>query len=100
MWLSQDTAASPPGSSKEEDPVQSEWCVAPELHPFPQPFPSSCALAPVLPRGPCPLTADLNALLFSEEVVLLSITATIYKVLTVPSLGIVKVSDLWGNAGT
>ena len=72
----------------------------PELHFFPQPFPSSCALAPVLPQGPCPLTAGLNAILFSEEVVLLSITATIYKVLTVPSLGVVKVSDLWGNAGT
>ena len=46
------------------------------------------------------MTAGLNAILFSEEVVLLSITATIYKVLTVPSLGVVKVSDLWGNAGT
>lgn len=54
----------------------------PSFHPPPVPL-----------ARPCPLTADLNALLFSEEVVLLSITATIYKVLTVPSLGIVKAFD-------
>ena len=27
MWVSQDTAASSPGSSEKEDTVQGEWCV-------------------------------------------------------------------------
>ena len=62
-----------------------------EICPFPQSFPSPCALAPALPQGPCPLTAGLHALLQCLEVVFVSSATAIYKYLTVSGLGIVEV---------
>ena len=49
---SQDTAASPPGSSKEEDMVQGEWCVVPWAPPL------SPALPLLLCPGPCLTTGN------------------------------------------
>ena len=81
------------------------WCRvngvwSPELRPFPQPFPSSCALGPVLPQGTSPLTAGLHALLFCYEVVFVPSEAAICKLLTVTSFGIVEVPGPLGLAVT
>ena len=100
VWVSQDTAASSPGSSEEEDTVQGEWCVAPWAPPISPALPSSCALAPVLPQGLCLWIAGLHALLQCWEVVFVSSATAIYKQLTVPGLGIVEVPGHRGVADT
>ena len=53
--VSQDTAASFPGSSKEEDTVQGEWCVAPWAPPPSPALPLLRYPAPCLTRGTLPL---------------------------------------------
>ena len=53
--VSQDTAASPPDSSEEEDTVQGEWCVAPWAPPLSPALPLLLCPAPCLTTGTLPL---------------------------------------------
>ena len=87
-------------AARRKTPCRVNGVWSPELHPFPQPFPSSCALAPVLPQGLCLWIAGLHALLQCWEVVFVSSATAIYKQLTVPGLGIVEVPGHRGLADT